>query len=206
MTELTEIQRDATVELLNLAIGRAASALNAMVEEEVSLSIPIVEFITRGKATELLELRVANGVSAIKQEFLGPFPGEVFLIFPEEKSLELARIVIGDEVVLGTMTELEQEALLEVGNIILNACIGTLANQFDEEIKGFLPVFLTGSSREILQSRTRAGEREGLALFLEIDFNIEERDIAGYVVFILDIHSANSFKKLVDIYVSKIPN
>eukprot|EP00257_Ricinus_communis_P024177 XP_015584325.1 uncharacterized protein LOC107262641 [Ricinus communis] len=40
---------------------------------------------------------------------------------------------------LKELTEMEQEAMCEIGNIMLNSCVGTLANIFQRELQGSLP-------------------------------------------------------------------
>ena len=59
----------------------------------------------------------------------GPFSGRALLIFPEAQSLELVRSIVGAEHSLEDVIDLEQEALAETGNIILNACLATIANR-----------------------------------------------------------------------------
>ena len=54
--------------------------------------------------------------------------GNAILLFPKSNSLQLVRTLLKDQVPLDNLTELEQEALLEVGNVMLNACFGTVTN------------------------------------------------------------------------------
>ena len=58
----------------------------------------------------------------------GGFFGAALLIFPEKNSLELVRAVAGDHLSFEDILELEQEALAEIGNVILNGCMATIAN------------------------------------------------------------------------------
>ena len=44
--EFDELQKDAVVELINNGMGRAANALAIMINEEVLLTVPNVEFIS----------------------------------------------------------------------------------------------------------------------------------------------------------------
>jgi chemotaxis protein CheC len=65
----------------------------------------------------------------VHQVFEGDITGRALLIFPEARSLELVRAVIGGSLSIEEIIELEQEALAETGNIILNGCLATMANQ-----------------------------------------------------------------------------
>ncbi len=204
MIELTELRRDAVVEILNIAIGRAAAALNRLVDEEIHLTVPRVAFVDRNQAGRLIDDHTGNGAVAVVQEFSGPFSGDALLIFPEEKSLELARAVIGEGTALEEMTELEQDALVEVGNIVLNAAIGTIANLLELEIIGGLPFFASGDGEAVLRLGAGGGRKDDLAMFMEVDFELKDRKISGYVLFILDIDSGKTFVDLVDKYVERI--
>ena len=62
------------------------------------------------------------------QVFEGDITGRALLIFPETKSLELVRAITGGDLPLEDIIELEQEALAETGNILLNSCLATIAN------------------------------------------------------------------------------
>jgi len=48
--DLTDRQRDALTEIMNIAIGRAAHSLNQLVKEEINLTIPEIKFLSQDKA------------------------------------------------------------------------------------------------------------------------------------------------------------
>lgn len=203
MDKLTDLQQAAITEMLNIAIGRAAAALNELVDEEVSLSVPEVIFTTHAEAARLIDQRAGSVACAVMQEFKGPFSGNAMLIFPEAKSLALVRLMIGEEVPLETMTELEQEALTEVGNIVLNASLGTLANLLDLEIDSSLPVYLNGTGATILRDASGRYDEDDRTLLVEVDFDLRHSNISGYVLLMLDVVSAQRFTELIDLYVRK---
>ena len=118
--ELTDIEQDALAEIANMGVSRAANSLRQMVGEEVLLSVPAVKIVTRQAASKLVERNDATKLVAVQQSFEGPFAGRALLIFPEAQSLELVRAIVGDEHSLEDVIDLEQEALAETGNIILN--------------------------------------------------------------------------------------
>jgi chemotaxis protein CheC len=84
--------------------------------------------LSRAEAAALLERPESHLLVAIRQAFHGEFSGRALLIFPEANSLELVRAVCRGELELEDIIELEQEALAEIGNIILNGCVATVAN------------------------------------------------------------------------------
>lgn len=200
-----DIERDAVTEILNIAIGQAADSLSQLVEDEVRLSVPFVDFLTPSQAADRLQDETQGGDSvAVRQHFEGRFYGDILLIFPERKSLDLVRHMLGDQVPLDQLTELEQEALLEVGNIILNACLGSLSNQLGMPVESSLPAYVRGRGCKILDlgAPKAMAEGEELVMFLHVDFSLLRKDVHGYLAFVMDIISARHFVEAVNAYVT----
>src|SRR6186713_2561922 len=145
-SKLTEIEQDALAEIANMGVSRAANSLRLLVGEEVLLSVPSVRIVTREAASKLVERENAKKLVAVRQTFEGPFDGKALLIFPEAQSLELVRSIVGDQHTLEDVIDLEQEALAETGNIILNGCLATIANMLDRSLKMSLPEILRGEA------------------------------------------------------------
>jgi chemotaxis protein CheC len=204
MDGLTPAQRDSIGELINMGVGMAASSLSKMTHEEVLLSVPSVEVVDRRQATQYVEERVSNRLTAVRERFTGGFAGDAWLLFPEKKSLELVRTLLSDDVPLDMMTELEQGALVEVGNIILNACLGTFADSLKIEMATELPEFFEGSSAEFFSTNKPEDVEEDVVLFISIDFTLQGQDIGGYVTFVLGLNSLNRLTAHVDAYLAGI--
>src|SRR6202034_180052 len=108
----------------------------------------------------------------VQQSFEGPFSGRALLIFPAAESLELVRSIVGDEHSLEDVIDLEQEALAETGNIILNACLATIANVLHRTMRMSLPSVLRGDGATLFDIR-KSDPNADLVLFLYIDFTIK---------------------------------
>jgi len=203
MFKLTEIQHDALVETFNLGVGKAADAMSHIVNAEVTMSVPTIIFQTRAEAAKMLGSGDRR-ICAITQFYEGTFNTEAILMFPEEKSLEIVRLMVGDSISLAELTEMEQEAMSEIGNIILNSCMGALADVSGKELQGSLPVYHVGTGDEILS--TSGNPWEGLVLTLQIDFNIETHEINGYVAFLLDMSALENLQHYIDDYIARLAN
>jgi len=200
---LDELERDALTEVVNIGVSRAASSLRKMVGRQVLLSVPAVEIVTHAAAASLIGQRESEKLVAIKQEFEGAFSGRALLIFPETKSLELASAVMGDDVSAQQVLEMESEALSETGNVILNNCLGTMANMLKQSLKMSLPQIVRGSGDELF-STTDGGPKEALVLFLYINFSIQDRDIRGYIAMLMDLPSMASLKLLIADFIERV--
>ena len=147
-SELSEIEQDALAEIANMGVSRAATSLRQMVGEQVLLSVPAVKYRQpRTPQPGLCERGSAPSLVAVQQSFEGPFSGRALLIFPQAQSLELVRSIVGDEHSLEDVIDLEQEALAETGNIILNACLATIANVLRRTMRMSLPSSSSGRWR-----------------------------------------------------------
>lgn len=200
MFDLTELQHDALVEIFNMGVGNAANAMSSIVNEEVIMSVPAITFQNRADAAIALGNRESRRISGVTQHYEGSFNTDAVLMFPEEKSLEIVRLMVGDTVPMAELTEMEQEAMSEIGNIILNACVGTLANIFNTELQGSLPSYMVGSSADILSTEDKPVN--DIVLMLHIDFSMEKHQITGYVAFLLDMMSLQDLRQHLDHYLS----
>jgi len=195
-SELTETEQDALAEIANIGVSRAASSLGQMVGEQVLLSVPAVKIVTRQAASTLVERNNATKLVAVQQSFEGPFAGRALLMFPEAQSLELVRSIVGDEHSLEDVIDLEQEALAETGNIILNGCLATIANVLHRTMRMSLPSIVRGDGAKLFEVDD-AASGEQFVLFLYIDFNIKKRDVHGFIALLMDLPSIGALKEIV---------
>jgi chemotaxis protein CheC len=200
---LTEIEQDALAEIANMGVSRAANSLRQMVGEQVLLSVPSVKIVTREAASKLVERNGAKKLVAVQQSFEGPFDGRALLIFPEAQSLELVRSIVGDEHSLEDVIDLEQEALAETGNIILNGCLATIANVLDRTMRMSLPTIVRGDGATLFDVDGAPLGRQ-FVLFLYIDFNIKKRDVHGFIALLMDLPSIAALKAIVNDYINAI--
>jgi len=201
--ELTELEQDALTEVVNIGVSRAAASLRKMVGHQVLLSVPAVEIVTRQKAVALLGERESNELVAVQQSFSGAFSGRAMLIFPEENSLTLARAVTGDELPADELLEIEQEALTETGNVILNSCLATMANMLKRPLTMSIPQVRRGAGSTLF-GETGAADSDGLVLFLYINFSVHQRDLRGYIAMMMDMPSLVSLKGLLGEFIEQV--
>jgi chemotaxis protein CheC len=202
-SNLSELEHDALTELVNLGVSRAASNLSEMVGEEVHLSVPNVSMMGRAEAIEILNKSGSSRLVAVHQVFNGDVSGRALVIFPEAKSLELVRAVTSAELSLEDIIELEHEALAETGNIILNSCLATIANQLERTLTISLPDILRGDGY-LLFNLPPPPEAGDVVMFIYINFAVHQRDIQGYIAMLMDVTSLTALKRLLARYIERI--
>lgn len=200
---LDELERDALTELVNIGVSRAAASLRKMVGNQVLLSVPSVEVVTKQAAAALIGQRESDDLVAIRQDFGGAFSGKAMLIFPEDNSFELVRAIVGNEVDAAEVDSLKDEALAETGNVILNGCLGTIANMLNQSLQMSLPTVIYGDGKVLFDVGLEP-DTEGLVLFLYINFSVRDRNIRGYIAMIMDLPSLGMLKQLLTDFVNRV--
>jgi chemotaxis protein CheC len=200
MFALNPLQYDTLCEAFNIGVGRAAAAMSQIVQETIDLSVPSVEFVT----ADYVFPHSADGepgVSGVSQRFQGNFPGVALLMFPQQQSLEIVRLMMQDNVPLEQLTELEQDALLEVGNILLNVCIASLSDILDAPMPSELPELC------VFDKNRLPGEFHSdnpTVMLLHIRFAVVRRQIDGRLAFILGMKSLERLREALDRYLGQL--
>ncbi len=119
------------------------------------------------------------------------------LIFPETKSLELVRAVAGQDLPLEDIVALEQEALAETGNIILNNCLAAIANILRRTLRMSLPDLYRGNGAELF-GLSAAFDPDDILLVIHITFTVETREITGYIAVLMDLPALRILKDLLN--------
>lgn len=194
--QLSELQQDAITELLNIGMGQAADSLSQMLNDEVKLSLPSFEILAWKEMLHRVDTTPNQKLVIVGQHFEGPFWGDALLLFRREQSLSLVRALMGDEMSEEMLVELEQDALTEVGNVILNACLSSLANVLTHEVISEIPTFNVGFADQIIDEFI--SPQKEIAVFLRVNFAIHAKNVDGYVAFILEIQSLEKLKENID--------
>jgi len=202
----TDLQQDAIVELVNMGMGKAAEALSQIIHDKVHLSVPHVEFVHHQELLDYIKAIDDETPSAIMQKFTGDFSGNAILIFPESSGMSLVRQMLQGMINPDNIQDLEEEALMEIGNIILNACFGQLGNLLSTDLDGALPNYLRSSPKEILNQTEMAAQvtDDGQTMLIQVDFSFNDNKTKGFVMFTMNVDSLETFISKVDIYLKKL--
>ncbi len=189
--KFSDIELDALAETFNLSLGEAASMFSEMIRENIIISVPTVEILSRAVLLEQLQHQGSDRLCAIKQRFesSSDFNTSTLLLFPEQGTLELVRKMLGDSTPIEHITELEQDTLAEIGNIIMNGCMGSLANLFNNRMTGTLPDVSVSNTSDVLNNY----DLNELFLVAKISMSLSSTNITGLVLFIMDVNSINKF-------------
>ncbi len=94
---LTERQKDAISEVINISFSRAAKSLNELTNSRVIISVPKIELVEIAQLDEILKNYISNEITTIHQVFNGFVEGDALLIFDRESSKKLTKILLNEE-------------------------------------------------------------------------------------------------------------
>jgi chemotaxis protein CheC len=177
---------DALLETANLGVGRAAAALSELTSRTVEITVPELMIFTTDEPVHMSDLRDV-AVLRVAQRFTQDLDGYTLLLLNEEGSRRVARLILGEEIESNSFDEMEQSALLELCNIMINSVMGSLANQLKMTLSYDVPFLdLKGISSfgELLVDLIP--QHIGRVVFMRASLKISAEVIHGYIVLILD--------------------
>ncbi len=180
---------DAIREIVNIGVGRAAGQLNEMTGSHIRLKIPFVDLVPFQDITKEEEKIIQGKVlSAVLLDFKGSFSGVTAIVFPPESALALVMLLTGETEDSPDLDVMRIEALKEVGNIVINAVMGSIANVLSEHLTYSLPVYYEGPVGDIAGLKKERPADEWV-LLARASFLIESLNIEGDILLILEVGS-----------------
>src|SRR5215217_9279657 len=114
---LKAIQLDALREVANIGAGHAATALSTMTGGTIMISVPTIN-IARLEDVPPQISAPEEPVAAVLMNMLGDLTGRTLLVFPKPTAIRMAELMLKrPHAGGGELTELEQSAVKEAGNI-----------------------------------------------------------------------------------------
>ena len=139
--ELSSLELDTLREVGSIGTGNAATALSALIGEEVRIELPEVRIMEYNEAIEWI-----GGPEEITAGVLVKMSGQIDGIMLSVQQLEFVNLILKSmlgktvEDYLG-LHEMECSALIEVGNIMISTFINALSGLADIKIDLTVPAF-----------------------------------------------------------------
>ena len=196
--DLTVAQEDALKELLNIGFGRAAASLSQLTGHRVLLDVPAVSIHPIENLKDALAEVVRDDVASVHQIFTGPVAGDALLILNHHAAGILKELLTDEPALPLQLDASAREVLTEVGNILLNACLGTFGNLLDVQVSFSIPHLDLDTLHGVLQSLlvNREGMRYGL--LVHAGFRLRDAEVTGYLVIVLSVASLDRLIRAVE--------
>jgi chemotaxis protein CheC len=198
--ELTEFQRDALTELINIGFGRAAASLSRITGHRVLLEVPQVAIHPMSEVNAALGRVVRGDIATVHQVFSGPVAGDALLVL-DTAGAALIKQLLTDEMPLPlAMDASGQEVVTEVGNILLNACLGMFGNLLKVQVSFSVPRLTLETLGIVLDSITVEDQELRYALVVHAAFRLRDNSLSGYLVIMLGVSSLDRLLHAVEVW------
>jgi len=196
--ELTPVQHDALIELLNIGFGRAAASLSELTGHRVLLEVPHVSIHPIQELATALRAFVDDQVATVHQIFSGPVGGDALLVLDFKAAGMLKELLTNEPPLPLPIDASGREVLTEVGNILLNACLGTFGNILQVQVSFSVPHLNLDTLNAVM--RSLLVNREGLryALVVHAGFRLRDAEVRGYLVIVLSVASLDRLIRAVE--------
>ena len=197
--DLTEQQQDALEELINIAFARTAASLSELTNRRVLLDAPQIEVRPIAELSSVLEPHVhESNVATVHQPFTGPMVGDAFLLLSYSDAVTLTNLLTNDiHITSNRLDASAREVLIEVGNILLNACLGMFSNLLQLHITFAVPRLHLQALHALLDSIVLDAQQQ-YALIVFTSFRLRESAVSGYLVIVLGVASLESLLQAVE--------
>lgn len=195
---LTERQKDAIAEVINISFSRAAKSLNELTGSRVLISVPRIELVEIANLDIALKDYIKDEVTTIHQVFNGAIEGDALLIFDKESSKNLVKILLNEEGFFNEINESMKEVIIEVGNIVLSACLSMFGNLLKVQLRFSVPKIALESLSTMLKTLEFEENEIRYALIIFMEFHLEGTDIKGFLVLIMGVTSLEKFIEEID--------
>jgi len=187
--ELSPAQHDALVELLNIGFGRAGASLSSLTGHRVLLEVPHVAIHPIDHLNDTLGEYMKGEVASVHQEFGGPVGGDAMLILDPVAATTLKELLTNEPALPLALDASAREVLTEVGNILLNACLGTFGNLLKIPVSFSVPDIDVATVRAVVDRLLGPSHAFRYALVVTAGFRLRDAEVTGYVVIVLTVQS-----------------
>ena len=196
--ELTTVQQDALIELLNIGFGRAAASLSELTGHRVLLEVPQVSVHPIGELARTLRPVLEDQVASVHQIFSGQVSGDALLILDQSGAAMLKELLTDEPALPLAMDASAREVITEIGNVLLNACLGTFGNLLDVHVSFSVPQLSLESLGGILESLRVHRQGVQYALVVHAGFKLKNAEVQGYLVIVLSVASLDRLLRSVE--------
>ena len=206
---LTPLEQDALREIMNISFGRTAGSLSELCGVYVTLNVPFIDVLHFDDLHSTINEDIASStpeMSMIRQFFSGRFEGSSILVFPRGEGRKILKLF--DEGAgtttsnPGELAALEEEALIEISNIIKGACVSSTAELLGDVVSYSPPRHYTGDQIQGALEESFAG-KDCFGIVFKTVFDFEEFDASGFLFLISNCASLEWLRNAIGGYLSE---
>jgi chemotaxis protein CheC len=196
--ELTDQQRDALTEVLNIATARTAAALSDLTGQRVVLDVPHITIHPIADLTAALSTFIQGDIVTVHQIFSGPVAGDALLLLEHYAAVTLTDLMTNEDMRSKRLNESAREVLTEIGNILLNACMGVFGDLLQVRVSFAVPRLHLDALSGMLYSLIIGHEEIQYALLVHTTFRLRDSEVNGFLVIVLGVASLDHLLQAIE--------
>jgi len=201
-TFLSEIEIDALREMMNIGFGRAAASLSEIMDVNVILSVPVIKMMQSGEISAYINSQSCDTIaySIVEQFFMGKFAGTSILLLPESEGKNLISMFCSAPIEglrADEYATLSRETILEIGNILIGACVGMISELMNNHVSFRPPHYMNGTVDKLMLDE-HMKHSGSLALIFKTIFHFDKNNIQGNLFLITSNESILWMKSAID--------
>lgn len=186
-------------EIINIGVGKGAQVLNTLLSHHVVLDVPQITQTSPAGLVGALGIDETQALSCVQMGYSGSLQGEVQLVFSAEAASQMVNLIIEDGYAPEELDFIRQATLTEVGNIVINAVVGTLSNLFGFHLQYTLPTY-RGGTLSAIEGQGDVATLE-IILLAKTSFTIEELSLTGNMLMFFSLPTFRNLEEALERYV-----
>ncbi|MCP4693816.1 MAG: chemotaxis protein CheC [Desulfobacterales bacterium] len=186
-------------EIMSIAFGRATANLTEIIDIYVELSSPEIETLEVAKAPAYIKntMDAFPDANIVVQKFWGDLSGSGLLIFPvseAKKLISLLTHVESDYFPDMSLASLDKELFLEIGNILIGACVGKIVELLGT-FATYSPPGVANHGDDFCRRVFNHLDPDDAAIAMKTTFRFDRADLHGSLLLLTDSESIPWLRK-----------
>lgn len=203
--KFNELQKDAILEVCNIGMSKAAKQLSTLLNCPIVISSPRLQLMHDiTEAQDALE-NSSERIHLIHQTLSNDLRGDAIMVFNQDYANFLLKNIVGGTHPLGSeeMMSCKQEALLEVGNIIISSAVTAIGNMLTLKMLLTVPDHHENSIDQLIHEKTIPVLKDCPDIIvLSTHLSTQETTFSGKLAFFLPPESIDALLVAVNHFLS----
>ena len=180
---LDEFETDALAELFNVGLHRAAASLSEITGQRILVDMPRLVVCRSTEIEQQLPNLLGGDIATVHQVFGGAVAGDAVLLIEQEKAALLAKLMTAGEAAPGgRLDQSAREVLVEIGNIVLGACLSGFGDMLQTPVTFSIPRIHVESLPNVLRSLIVNTDEVQYAVIVATQFRLSELAADGFMI------------------------